>query len=50
MLARCHFEKGLFEDAARFIHRALKLNNLTQEQIDLLYHHLEEVEAVGKPG
>ncbi len=47
MLARCHFEKGLFQDATDFIHRALKLENLSQEQIDQLHHQLEEVQAVG---
>ncbi|NIQ37736.1 MAG: tetratricopeptide repeat protein [Proteobacteria bacterium] len=50
MLARCHFEKGLFQDAADFLHRALKLDNLNQGQIDLLHRQLEEVEAVGKLG
>jgi tetratricopeptide (TPR) repeat protein len=47
-LARCHFEKGLFQDAADFIHRALRLENLTQEQTDLLRKQLDEVEGVGK--
>ncbi len=47
MLARCHFEKGLFQDATDFIHRALKLRNLSQEQIDQLHHQLEEVQAIG---
>jgi tetratricopeptide (TPR) repeat protein len=50
MLARCHFEKGLFQDAADFLHRALRLDNLNQGQIDLLHRQLEEVEAVGKLG
>jgi len=50
MLARCYFEKGLFRDATDFIHRALKLEDLTQDQIDLLHRQLEEVEAVGKLG
>lgn len=48
MLARCYFEKGLFEEAAEFIHRALKLESLTQHQINLLHRQLKEVEAVGK--
>jgi len=48
MLARCYFEKGLFEEATNFIRRALALENLTQDQIDLLHRQLEEVEAVGK--
>ncbi len=48
MLARCYFEKGLFDEATEFIHRALVLENLTQDQIDLLHRQLEEVEAVGK--
>ncbi|MBW2059165.1 MAG: tetratricopeptide repeat protein [Deltaproteobacteria bacterium] len=50
MLGRCYFEKGLFGEAAGFIHQALELENLTQEQIDLLQRQLEEVEAVGKIG
>lgn len=48
MLARCYFEKGLFEKAAEFIHQGLKLENLTQNQLDLLHRQLEEVEALGK--
>jgi tetratricopeptide (TPR) repeat protein len=50
MLSRCHFEKGLFREAADFIHRALALDNLTQDQIDMLHRQLEEAEAVGKLG
>jgi tetratricopeptide (TPR) repeat protein len=48
MLGKCHFEKGLFRKAAEFIHRALGLENLTQEQTDLLRQQLQDVEAVGK--
>jgi len=47
MLARCHFEKGLFQEAADFIHRALKLEDLSQEQINQLHRQLDEVQAVG---
>ena len=50
MLAKCYFEKGLFQESAAFIHRALKLDNLTQDQINLLHRQLEEAEAVGKLG
>ena len=50
MLAKCYFEKGLFQESAAFIHRALTLDNLTQDQIDLLHRQLEEAEAVGKLG
>jgi len=50
MLAKCYFEKGLFQESAAFIHRALKLDNLTQDQTDLLHRQLEEAEAVGKLG
>ena len=50
MLAKCYFEKGLFQEAASFVHRALKLENLTQDQIDQLHRQLEEAEAVGKLG
>lgn len=48
MLAKCYFEKGLFQEAAGILHRALKLENLTQDQIGLLHQQLEDVEAVGK--
>jgi tetratricopeptide (TPR) repeat protein len=48
MLAKCYFEKGLFQEAASLLHRALKLENLTQDQIGLLHQQLEDVEAVGK--
>jgi tetratricopeptide (TPR) repeat protein len=48
MLARCHFEKGLFKEAAAFIHQALGLEGLTLEQIDLLNQQLEDVEVAGK--
>jgi len=50
MLAKCYFEKGLFQESAEFIHRALRLDNLTQDQIDLLHRQLEEAEAVGRLG
>jgi tetratricopeptide (TPR) repeat protein len=50
MLAKCYFEKGLFQESAAFIHRALKLDKLNQDQIDLLHRQLDEAEAVGKLG
>jgi tetratricopeptide (TPR) repeat protein len=48
MLGRCHFEKGLFKEAATFIHQALELEGLTREQIDLLRQQLEDVKVAGK--
>ena len=50
MLAKCYFEKGLFQESAAFIHNALKLDNLTQDQIDQLHRQLEEADAVGGLG
>ncbi len=45
MLAKCYSDKGLFQNAADFIGQALKLDNLTQKQIDMLERQLEEIKV-----
>ncbi|NIQ40091.1 MAG: hypothetical protein GTN81_16130 [Proteobacteria bacterium] len=45
MLAKCYVKKGLLHNAAGFIVQALKLDNLTQAQIDMLHEQLEEIKA-----
>jgi len=45
MLAKCYFKKGLFHNGVGLIVQALKLDNLTQEQIDMLQGQLEEIKA-----
>jgi len=45
MLAKCYSKKRLFHNAAGFIGQALKLDNLTQDQIDMLKGQLEEIKA-----
>jgi tetratricopeptide (TPR) repeat protein len=47
MLAKCYCKKGLFHNAAGFIGQALKLDNLTQEQIDMLMEQLEAIKERG---
>jgi tetratricopeptide (TPR) repeat protein len=49
MLARCHADKGLSDEAVGFLHRALKLENLTQDQIDLLQQQIREVAVQKTP-
>ena len=43
MLAKCYCKKGLFRNAAGLVVHALKLDNLTQEQIDMLQTQLDEI-------
>ncbi len=45
MLAKCYFRKGLFQESARLIHQAQKLDNLARDQIDMLKGQLEEIKA-----
>ncbi len=45
MLAKCYFKKGHFQHSAGFVYQALKLDNLTQDQIDMLQGQLEEIKA-----
>jgi tetratricopeptide (TPR) repeat protein len=45
MLAKCHYERDLFDEAAGFIDQALKLDNLSQDQVDMLKRQLEEIAA-----
>jgi tetratricopeptide (TPR) repeat protein len=45
MLAKCYVKKGLLHNAAGFIVQAMKLDNLTQVQIDMLHEQLEEIKA-----
>jgi len=43
MLARCYFRKGLSQNAAGFLYQALKLDNLTKDQIEMLYGQIEKI-------
>jgi len=45
MLAKCYRKKGLSHNAAGFLGQALKIENLTQDQIDMLRRQLEEIQA-----
>jgi tetratricopeptide (TPR) repeat protein len=45
MLAKCYRKKGLSQNAAGFLGQALKIENLTQDQIDMLRRQLEEIQA-----
>lgn len=45
MLSKCYCKKGLFHNAAGFIDQALKLDSLTQEQIDMLNEQLKEIKV-----
>ncbi len=45
MLSKCYCRKGLFNNAAGFIDQALKLDTLTQQQIDMLNEQLKEIKA-----
>lgn len=45
MLAKCYFKKGLFQNSAGFIYEALKLDNLTEDQIDMLQSQLQQIKA-----
>ncbi len=45
MLARCYSKKGLFYNASGLIVQTLKLDNLTQEQIDVLRGQLKQIKA-----
>jgi len=45
MLSKCYCKKGLFHNAAGFIDQALKLDSLTQEQIDMLNEQIKEIKA-----
>lgn len=45
MLGKCYFKKGLFQNSAGFIYEALKLDNLTEDQIDMLKGQLEQIKA-----